>query len=64
MKPVVTMDQCFREADGCRLKWINEAKGDAARFSALLAEYIKAPEVTRRRICLETLESVLPGIRS
>jgi hypothetical protein len=64
MKPVVTMDQCFREADGCRLKWINEAEGDAARFSALLAEYIKAPEVTRRRICLETLESVLPGIRS
>jgi hypothetical protein len=43
-------DQRIREADGYRLKRINEAEGDAARFSALLAEYIKAPEVTRRRI--------------
>ncbi|MFT4730086.1 MAG: membrane protease subunit HflK [Granulosicoccus sp.] len=57
-------DQRIREADGYRLKRINEAEGDAARFSALLAEYIKAPEVTRRRIYLETLEGVLPGIRS
>jgi membrane protease subunit HflK len=53
-----------READGYRLKRINEAEGDAARFSALLAEYIKAPEVTRRRICIETLQDVMPGIRS
>jgi membrane protease subunit HflK len=57
-------DQRIREADGYRLKRINEAEGDAARFSALLAEYIKAPEVTRRRIYLETLQRVLPGIRS
>jgi membrane protease subunit HflK len=57
-------DQRIREADGYRLKRINEAEGDAARFSALLAEYIKAPEVTRRRIYLETLEIVLPNIRS
>ena len=57
-------DQRIREADGYRLKRINEAEGDAARFSALLVEYIKAPEVTRRRIYLETLQSVLPGIRS
>jgi membrane protease subunit HflK len=40
-------DQRIREADGYRLKRINEAEGDAARFSALLAEYIKAPEVSR-----------------
>jgi membrane protease subunit HflK len=57
-------DQRIREADGYRLKRINEAEGDVARFSALLAEYIKAPEVTRRRIYIETLQSVLPGIRS
>jgi len=49
-------DQRIREADGYRLKRINEAEGDAARFSALLAEYRKAPEVTRRRIYIETLE--------
>jgi len=57
-------DQRIREADGYRLKRINEAEGDVARFSALLAEYTKAPEVTRRRIYVETLQAVLPGIRS
>ncbi|MEQ9642748.1 MAG: FtsH protease activity modulator HflK [Alphaproteobacteria bacterium] len=57
-------DQRIREADGYRLKRINEAEGDAARFNALLAEYVKAPEVTRRRIYIETLQEVMPGIRS
>lgn len=57
-------DQRIREADGYRLKRINEAEGDAARFTALLAEYSKAPEVTRRRIYIETLQAVMPGIRS
>ncbi len=57
-------DQRIREADGYRLRRINEAEGDVARFSALLAEYSKAPEVTRRRIYLETLLEVMPGIRS
>jgi membrane protease subunit HflK len=57
-------DQRIREADGYRVKRINEAEGDAARFRALLAEYIKAPAVTRRRIYLETLQEVMPGIRS
>lgn len=56
-------DQRIREADGYRLKRINEAEGDAARFSALLAEYSKAPEVTRRRIYIETLQEVMPNIR-
>ncbi len=57
-------DQRIREADGYRLKRINEAEGDVARFSALLAEYTKAPEVTRRRIYIESLQSVLPSIHS
>jgi membrane protease subunit HflK len=57
-------DQRIREADGYRLKRINEAEGDVARFNALLAEYRKAPEVTRRRIYIETLQDVMPGIRS
>jgi membrane protease subunit HflK len=56
-------DQRIREADGYRLKRINEAEGDVARFNALLAEYRKAPEVTRRRIYVETMQEVLPGIR-
>jgi membrane protease subunit HflK len=57
-------DQRIREADGYRLKRINEAEGDAARFNALYAEYIKAPEVTKRRIYIETLQKILPSIRS
>jgi membrane protease subunit HflK len=57
-------DQRIREADGYRLKRINEAEGDAARFRALLTEYAKAPEVTRRRIYIETLQSVLPAINA
>jgi len=57
-------DQRIREADGYRLKRINEAQGDVARFSSLLAEYTKAPEVTMRRIYIETLQDVMPSIRS
>jgi len=57
-------DQRIRAADGYRLKRVNEAEGDAARFSAVLAEYLKAPEVTRRRIYIETLQEVLPELES
>ena len=57
-------DQRIRAAEGYKLKRINEAEGDIARFNAVLAEYIKAPEVTRRRIYLETLQAVLPQLRS
>ena len=57
-------DQRIREADGYRLKRINEAEGDASRFNALFEEYSKAPEVTRRRIYIETMQEVLPKIQS
>ena len=57
-------DQRIREADGYRIKRVNEAEGDALRFNALFVEYLRAPEVTRRRIYLETLQEVLPNIRS
>lgn len=57
-------DQRIREADGYRLKRINEAEGDAARFNALLSQYSKAPEVTRRRIYIETMQTILPQIHS
>jgi membrane protease subunit HflK len=56
-------DQRVREADGYRLKRINEAEGNVARFNALLTEYVKAPEVTRRRIYVESMQEVLPSIR-
>jgi len=57
-------DQRIRAADGYRLKRVNEAEGDAARFNAVLTEYTKAPEVTRRRIYIETLQEVLPTLDS
>jgi len=39
-----------------------EARGRAARFLSLLAEYRKAPEITRKRLYLETMEEVLPDV--
>jgi membrane protease subunit HflK len=57
-------DQRISEAEGYLLKRVNEAEGDVARFNAVLFEYLKAPEVTRRRIYLESLQAVLPGLRS
>ncbi|HKA16052.1 MAG TPA: FtsH protease activity modulator HflK [Myxococcota bacterium] len=49
-------------ANGYRDAKIAEAAGEAARFVALAAEYRKAPAVTRKRLYLETMESVLPGV--
>ncbi len=49
-------------ATGYATKRINEAEGDAARFNAVLAEYKKAPEVTRKRLFLETMAEILPTI--
>ena len=49
-------------AEGYATKRVNEAEGDTARFNAMFAEYQKAPEVTRRRIFLETMRDVLPTL--
>ena len=49
------------EAEGMKAKRINQAKGEGTRFVQKLAEYQKAPEVTRYRILLESLERILPG---
>jgi membrane protease subunit HflK len=50
------------EAEGYALERINQAKGEAGRFLALHGEYRKSPEVTRERLYLETLETVLPRL--
>jgi len=55
-------EQTIAQAEGYAVDRVNRARGDAARFSALLAEYRKAPAVTRRRIYLETLGEVLPRV--
>ena len=40
---------------------VQEATGEAERFNAIYAEYVNAPEVTRKRLFLETMEEVLAG---
>ncbi|MCB1151814.1 FtsH protease activity modulator HflK, partial [bacterium] len=54
--------QTVREAEGYALERINRARGDSARFVALYQAYAKAPEVTRRRLYLETMNDILPGV--
>ena len=49
-------------AHGYAIERTNIAKGDTARFLAVLEEYRKAKEVTRKRLYLETMESVLPKV--
>ncbi|TCT08343.1 protease FtsH subunit HflK [Tepidamorphus gemmatus] len=51
--------QIIQQAEAYRERTINEARGQASRFSAVYAEYSKAPDVTRERMFLETMERVL-----
>ncbi|MDD3147916.1 MAG: FtsH protease activity modulator HflK [Candidatus Riflebacteria bacterium] len=55
--------QMIQEAEGYALERINRAQGEASRFISVLDEYKKFPEVTRRRLYLETLEKVLPRMK-
>ncbi len=55
-------EQKISEAEGYALKRVNEAEGDAAKFTALFTEYQKAPEVTKRRLYLETMQKVMPQL--
>lgn len=50
------------EAEGYAVRRVNEAEGDVARFRALLEQYEKSPEVTRRRLYLETMAELLPKL--
>lgn len=50
------------EAEGYATERVNRAMGESARFSAVLKEYLQAPEVTRSRLYLETINEVLPNI--
>jgi membrane protease subunit HflK len=52
-----------KQAEGYAFRRINQAKGEAEKFSLLLAEYAKAPEVTRQRLYLESMEAILPALQ-
>ena len=51
--------QALEKAEAYRAQVVNGATGEASRFGAILNEYRKAPEVTRKRMYLETMEEVL-----
>ena len=52
----------IQSAEGYAIERVNEAEGDVARFTALLEQYEKAPEVTRQRLYLETMIELLPAL--
>ena len=52
----------IRAAEGFRESRIKRAEGDAAKFTTILQEYRKAKSITEKRLYLETMEKVLPGI--
>jgi membrane protease subunit HflK len=54
------VERTIAKAEGYAINRTNTAKGDVARFRSLLTEYRKAPEVTRRRLYLETMREILP----
>ena len=55
-------DRMISAAEGYAKKRVNEAEGDVASFEALLVEYTAAPEITRRRLYLETMSEILPKL--
>ncbi|MBN2213681.1 MAG: FtsH protease activity modulator HflK [Bacteroidales bacterium] len=54
--------ETIQKAEGYATQRVNNSLGEVARFNAIYREYIKAPEVTKRRIYLETMASVLPRL--
>jgi membrane protease subunit HflK len=55
-------EQLVLQAEGFAVDRVNRAEGDAARFTALYGEYRQAPEVTRKRMYLETMRKVIPKL--
>lgn len=57
-------EQLIAGAGAYSLSLINQAKGDASRFTAMLTEYKKSPDVTRRRLYVEAMEDIFSNIKS
>jgi membrane protease subunit HflK len=57
-------DQRVSAAEGYAVQRVNQAEGEVTRFKQLLAQYEKAPAITRQRIYLETMNDVLPRLGS
>jgi membrane protease subunit HflK len=55
-------EQTILQAEGYALDRVNRAEGEAARFASVEAAYRQAPEVTRQRLYLETMQRILPQV--
>jgi membrane protease subunit HflK len=55
-------ERTIKAAEGYALNRVNRAKGDAARFTSIYQEYIKAKDVTKRRMYLETMRTLFPKL--
>ena len=56
-------EQMLRQAESYREQRVLRAQGEVQRFLKVLAEYERAPSVTEKRLYLETMEKILPGVR-
>jgi len=54
-----TAARLTEEANGYRQRVVANAEGEASRFKSILAEYSKAPQVTRERLYLDTMQQIL-----
>ena len=55
-------EETIQKAEGYATERVNNSLGEATRFNALYTEYVKAPEVTKRRLYLETMNNCLPKL--
>lgn len=55
-------EETIQKAEGYAMERVNNSLGESARFISLYNEYIKAPEVTKRRIYLETMSNAIPKL--
>ena len=56
-------DRILQDAEATKQERINEANGQVARFNSMYEEYVKYPDVTKKRMFYEAMENVLPAIK-
>ncbi|MDR1766328.1 MAG: FtsH protease activity modulator HflK [Lachnospiraceae bacterium] len=57
------IDQIMQVAESTKTQRINEANAEVAKFNAMYAEYVKNPEVTKKRMYYEAMEDILPNLK-
>lgn len=55
--------QVVKEAEAWAAERVTKSEGDAENFTRILKEYRRSPNVTRKRLLLETMEEILPGLK-